>query len=341
MKQRVMVTGGMGYIGSHTVVQLIKSGCEAVIVDDLSNSQVEILDGIEKICGIRPAFEHFNLCDADTVRSTFEKYQFDAVIHFAAFKSVSESVAEPLKYYRNNVVSLLNLLEAMAASGCGSMIFSSSCTVYGQPEQLPVTEQSPVQKALSPYGNTKQICEEILADFTAADSRVKAVALRYFNPIGAHPSGLIGELPLGVPANLVPFITQTAAGIRKELQIFGEDYSTPDGSCIRDYINVLDLADAHIAALQRLAEGKNTARLEFFNIGTGKGVSVFEAVWAFEQATGVKVKRRVSARRPGDIEQIWADTSLANAELGWQAETSLEETMRSAWKWERHFRKLD
>jgi UDP-glucose 4-epimerase len=341
MKQRVMVTGGMGYIGSHTVVQLVKSGCEAVIVDDLSNSQIEMLDGIEQICGLRPAFEQFNLCDADKVRHVFEKYQFDAVIHFAAFKAVGESVTEPLKYYRNNLVSLINLLEAMAASGCGSMIFSSSCTVYGQPDSLPVTEQSPVKKALSPYGNTKQICEEILADFTAADSRVKAISLRYFNPIGAHPSGLIGELPLGVPANLVPFITQTAAGVRKELQIFGDDYSTPDGSCIRDYINVVDLADAHIAALQRLAEGKNTARLEFFNIGTGKGVSVFEAVRAFEEATGVQVPRRTVGRRPGDIEQIWADTALANAELGWQAKVSLQDTMRSAWNWERRFRSLD
>jgi len=336
---KILVTGGTGYIGSHTAVELIGQGFEVVIVDNLSNSQERSLDGIEEITGVRPLFERFDLCEADKVEAFFKKYPaIDAIIHFAAYKSVGESVREPLKYYHNNLVSLMNLLEAMKKHDVKGMVFSSSCTVYGQPDELPVTEQAPIQKAVSPYGNTKQISEEIIEDFLKAEPALNAVALRYFNPIGAHPSGLIGELPLGVPENLVPYVTQTAIGIRKELKVFGDDYDTPDGSAIRDYLHVVDLAKAHIVAIRRILDGKQKKNYEVFNLGTGRGVSVFEIIHTFEEVTGVKVNYVVTDRRPGDIEKIWADPSYANKELGWKAESTLGEALLSAWKWEQHYR---
>ena len=336
---KILVTGGTGYIGSHTAVELINQGFEVVIVDNLSNSQERSLDGIEEITGVRPLFERFDLCDAEKLETFLRKYpDIDAVIHFAAYKSVGESVSQPLKYYHNNLVSLMNLLQAMKDHNIGGMVFSSSCTVYGQPDELPVTEQAPIQKAVSPYGNTKQISEEIIEDFLKAEPALNAVALRYFNPIGAHPSGLIGELPLGVPENLVPYVTQTAIGIRKELKVFGDDYDTPDGSAIRDYLHVVDLAKAHIVAIRRILVGKQKKNYEVFNLGTGRGVSVFEIIHTFEEVTGVKVNYVVTDRRPGDIEKIWADPSYANKELGWKAESTLGEALLSAWKWEQHYR---
>lgn len=336
---QVLVTGGVGYIGSHTVVELIEAGLEVCIIDNLSNSRIEVLDGIEKITGIRPAFEKIDLTDQQAVEQFFRKYRdIDSIIHFAASKAVGESVQKPTLYYRNNLVSLLNLVDAMVKYSIPNFVFSSSCTVYGQPDELPVTEQAPIKKALSPYGNTKQISEEILQDSVQAFPGIKVISLRYFNPIGAHPSALIGELPLGVPANLVPFITQTAIGLRKELQVFGNDYNTPDGSCIRDYINVVDLARAHVVAIRRLQEGRNKSALEVFNIGTGKGLSVFEIIHTFEKVTGVKLNYRIVGRRPGDVEKVWADTSYANTELGWKAEKTIEETLLSAWKWEQYIR---
>jgi UDP-glucose 4-epimerase len=341
MKDLVLVTGGTGFIGSHTAVALIEKGYDVVIIDDLSNSQLSVLDGIEKITGVRPAFEQFNLCDQEKVNSFFEKYKnLKAIIHFAAFKAVGDSVNRPLSYYRNNLVSLMNLLEGMSKYNVQNIVFSSSCTVYGQPDKLPVTEQAPIKKAMSPYGNTKQICEEILQETIAAskDSKLKSIALRYFNPIGAHPSALIGELPLGTPENLVPFITQTAIGLREELKVFGNDYNTPDGSCIRDYIDIMDLAQAHVVALNRIINNKNKAPFEVFNIGTGKGLSVLEIINAFIKTTGVKLNYKIVGRRPGDIEQIWADTTFANKELGWKSETPIEHTLLAAWKWERHIR---
>jgi len=336
---KILVTGGTGYIGSHTAVELINQGFEVVIVDNLSNSQERSLDGIGEITGVRPLFERFDLCDAEKLEAFFQKYtDIDAIIHFAAYKSVGESVSKPLKYYHNNLVSLMNLLQAMKDHNIGGMVFSSSCTVYGQPDELPVTEQAPIQKAVSPYGNTKQISEEIIEDFLKAEPGLNAVALRYFNPIGAHPTGLIGELPLGVPENLVPYVTQTAIGIRKELKVFGDDYDTPDGSAIRDYLHVVDLAKAHIVAIRRILEGKQKKNYEVFNLGTGRGVSVFEIIHTFEEVTGVKVNYVVTHRRPGDIEKIWADPSYANKELGWKAESTLGEALLSAWKWEQHYR---
>jgi UDP-glucose 4-epimerase len=339
---QVLVTGGAGYIGSHTVVELIQAGFEVCIIDNLSNSRIEVLDGIEKITGVRPAFEKLDLTDKEGVDNFFQKYpHIDSIIHFAASKAVGESVVKPTLYYRNNLVSLLNLVDSMIKYNISNFVFSSSCTVYGQPDELPVTEQAPIKKALSPYGNTKQISEEILQDSVNAHAGIKVISLRYFNPIGAHPSALIGELPLGVPANLVPFITQTAIGLRKELQVFGNDYNTPDGSCIRDYINVVDLARAHVVAIRRLIEGKNKSNFEVFNIGTGKGLSVFEIIHTFEKVTGVKLNYRVVGRRPGDVEKVWADTSYANKELGWKAEKSIEETLLSAWKWEQYIRQQE
>ncbi len=336
---KILVTGGTGYIGSHTAVELIGQGFEVVIVDNLSNSQERTLDGIEEITGVRPLFERFDLCDTARTEAFFKKYtDIDAIIHFAAYKSVGESVREPLKYYRNNLVSLMNLLEAMKKHGVQGMVFSSSCTVYGQPDELPVTEQAPIQKAVSPYGNTKQISEEIIEDFLKAEPALNAISLRYFNPIGAHPTGLIGELPLGVPENLVPYVTQTAIGIRKELKVFGDDYDTPDGSAIRDYLHVVDLAKAHIVAIRRILEGKQKRNYEVFNLGTGRGVSVFEIIHTFEEVTGVKVNYVVTDRRPGDIEKIWADPTYANKELGWKAESTLGEALLSAWKWEQYYR---
>ena len=338
MKQ-VLVTGGTGYIGSHTVVELQNEGFDVVIIDDLSNSQIDVLDGIEKITGKRPAFEQFNLCDNEKINKFFEKYsKLDAIIHFAASKAVGESVEQPLKYYRNNLGSLVNLLDGMIKYKVPNIVFSSSCTVYGQPDFLPVTEEAPIKKAMSPYGNTKQICEEILQDTLLPNADLKAIALRYFNPIGAHPSALIGELPLGVPANLVPFITQTAIGLRKELSVYGNDYNTPDGSCIRDYINVVDLAKAHVIAINRLINNKNKSAFEIFNIGTGDGSSVFEIINSFEKVTGLKLNYKVVARRAGDIEKVWAETTLANNELGWKAKETLDNTLASSWKWEQYIR---
>jgi len=341
MGRQVLVTGGTGYIGSHTVVELQAVGFEVIIIDDLSNSSAGVVDQIEVISGIRPVFEEFNLLDAGKLDSFFEKYpRIEAIIHFAAFKAVGESVEKPLAYYRNNLVSLINILDCMAKYKVPNLVFSSSCTVYGQPDHLPVTETTPKKEAESPYGNTKAISEQILRDTTNVTPDLNVIALRYFNPIGAHPSALIGELPLGVPNNLVPFITQTAAGIRQQLSVFGDDYNTPDGSCIRDYINVVDLAKAHVVAINRLISNANTNRYEFFNVGTGNGVSVLEVVHTFEQATGVKVNYKIVDRRPGDIEKIYADTTMANTVLGWKAQTSLNDTLLSAWNWEKRIRKI-
>lgn len=337
MKHTILVTGGTGFIGSHTTVELQQAGYNVVIVDNLSNSKPEVVDGIEKITGIRPAFEQVDCCDLAAMDKVFSKYgDISGIIHFAASKAVGESVQKPLLYYRNNITSLLNLLELMSAHNVKGLIFSSSCTVYGQPspENLPVTEEAPIQKALSPYGNTKQINEEIIQDFIHSGAPVKSVILRYFNPIGAHPSALIGELPNGVPMNLIPFVTQTAIGIRGQLKIFGNDYNTPDGTCIRDYIYVVDLAKAHVKAMERVLDNPSTYAVEIFNIGTGKGVSTLEVVEGFEKATGVKVNWEYAPRREGDIEKVWADPAKANNVLGWKAETGLEETLRSAWKWQ-------
>jgi UDP-glucose 4-epimerase len=342
MKKLVVVTGGTGFIGSHTAVELMQAGYEVLIIDDLSNSRIEVLDGIEKITGRRPLFEKFNLCDRERVMDCFSQHPgIAAIIHFAAHKAVPESVQKPLMYYENNLLSLINLLGAMKEHQIHCFVFSSSCTVYGQPDKLPVTESSPIKKAQSPYGNTKQISEEIIQDVVTAGDPIQAISLRYFNPIGAHPSALIGELPIGVPLNLVPFITQTAMGIREELQVFGDDYNTPDGSAIRDYINVVDLSKAHVVSIDRLLSGRNKSGMETFNLGTGKGLSVFEIIDTFEKANGVKIKYRVVGRREGDIEQVYADTSLANEELDWKAVVPLEDTLRSAWKWEQYIRQKD
>ena len=342
MSKKILVTGGTGYIGSHTVVELQESGYEVVVVDDLSNSSVDVLDNIERITGIKPEFENFNLADQEKTGDFFDRNPgIEAIIHFAASKAVGESVEKPLLYYRNNLVSMMNLLECQIKYSVQHMVFSSSCTVYGQPEKLPVTEDTPRKDAESPYGNTKRVNEDILSDTIAANPQLRGIALRYFNPIGAHTSALIGELPLGVPQNLVPFITQTAAGIREELKVFGDDYDTPDGSAIRDYINVVDLAKAHVIAIERLLQEKNKQNYEVFNLGTGTGVSVLEMVKGFEKATGVKLNYKIVDRRAGDIEKIWADTTFANEELGWKAEKDLDETLRSAWEWEKRVRGIE
>ena len=342
MKGKILVTGGTGYIGSHTVVELQNVGFEVVIIDDLSNSTAGVVDQIAQITGIRPEFHPFNLQNLDLLDAFFEQTKgIGAVIHFAAFKAVGESVKKPLSYYRNNILSLVNLFECMDKHRVNNLVFSSSCTVYGQPDQLPVTEQTPRKEAESPYGNTKIVCEDIIRDYTKANPRIQSIALRYFNPIGAHPSALIGELPNGIPNNLVPFVTQTAAGLREQLQVFGNDYNTPDGSFIRDYINVVDLAKAHVVAIERLLEKKNASSFEFFNVGTGKGVSVLELLNAFEKATGQKINYRIVGRRAGDIEKIYADTTKANQILGWKSTTTLEETLLSAWNWEKKIRKMD
>jgi UDP-glucose 4-epimerase len=338
-KGKVLVTGGTGYIGSHTAVELINEGFEVVIIDNLSNSSIDMLHGIQSITGVLPEFEEFDLCDKGKVDAFFKKYtDIDAIIHFAASKAVGESVEKPLLYYRNNLVSLLNVLEAMKVSSTKNIVFSSSCTVYGQPDVLPVTEEAPIKKANSPYGNTKQIAEEILQDAITANIGIKTIALRYFNPIGAHATAKIGELPRGVPQNLIPFITQTAIGLRDQLKVFGNDYNTPDGSCIRDYIHVVDLAKAHVVAIKRLIENKNKADFEIFNLGTGRGVSVLELITTFEKVTGVKLNYQIVGRRVGDIEQVWADTRFANKELGWKAQSTIEETLLSAWNWEKNYR---
>lgn len=341
MKECVLVTGGAGYIGTHTAVELIAAGYDVVVVDNLSNSERAAVDGVREITGAEIPFEQVDCDDKAALAGVFDKYKFNSVIHFAASKAVGESVEKPLLYYRNNILSLVNVLELMREKGVRNIVFSSSCTVYGQPEVLPVTEQTPRQPATSPYGNTKQICEDILRDTTAAYGELYGIALRYFNPIGAHPSALIGELPRGVPQNLVPYITQTAAGIRECLSVFGDDYPTPDGSNIRDYIDVVDLAKAHVAAIRRMIEDRNKARYEVFNIGTGRGVSVLELVHRFEQVNRLKLNYKIVGRRAGDIVAIWADPSYANNELGWRAERSLDETLAAAWKWEKHIRGIE
>lgn len=331
---KILVTGGTGYIGSHTVVELQQLGFEVIIVDNLSNSSADVIERIAMITGIKPALEVFDLCDPKKTNGLFEDHHhITSVIHFAAHKAVGESVQNPLKYYRNNLLSTINLLDSMTRHGVKHLIFSSSCTVYGQPKKLPVTEQSPLLKAESPYGNTKKIMEDIIAD-TVRSSEVSAISLRYFNPIGAHESALIGEAPSNTPDNLVPYLTQTAIGIRPFLRVWGNDYDTPDGTPIRDYIHVVDLAKAHVTALKRMLEGKCKDRYEVFNLGTGTGNSVMEVIRSFERVSGLKLNYQVMPRRPGDVVKIWADPSYANRELGWKAEKNLDDMMRSAWAWE-------
>ena len=333
---KILVTGGAGYIGSHTVVELFNAGYEVVVVDDFSNSEPKMLDQIEKICGKKPEFVELDLCDEGKVNEFAKQHQdIDGIIHFAAFKAVGESVKNPLKYYRNNFFSLINILTAYNSKV--KLVFSSSCTVYGQPDVLPVTESSPVKKAESPYGNTKQIAEEILVETCAVTPDLRIIALRYFNPVGAHSSALIGELPIGVPQNLIPFITQSAIGKRGPITVFGDDYNTPDGSAVRDYIHVVDLAKAHVAAIKRLQsnEGKN---YEVYNVGTGKGSSVLEIITAFEQSTGQKLDYKIGDRREGDVEQTYGDVTLSNEVLGWKAELDLNEMMSSAWNWEKYIK---
>ena len=341
MKQTILVTGGTGFIGSHTTVELQQAGYDVVIVDNLSNSKREVIDGIERITGQRPAFEQVDCCDLDALEAVFNKYPaISGIIHFAASKAVGESVEKPLLYYRNNITSLINLLELMPRHNVKGIIFSSSCTVYGQPtsENLPVTEEAPIQKALSPYGNTKQINEEIIQDYIHSGAPVRAIILRYFNPIGAHPSALIGELPNGVPMNLIPFVTQTAIGIREQLKVYGNDYNTPDGTCIRDYIYVVDLAKAHVKAMARVLDNDASDPVEVFNIGTGRGLSTLEVVEGFEKATGVKLNWRYAPRREGDIEKVWGNVNKANRVLGWKAEADIDDVLRSAWRWQQKLR---
>lgn len=339
MKQKILVTGGTGYIGSHTVVELQAAGYDVLIIDNLSNSNVEVLDGIEKISGIRPFFKELDCNDKAGLSQLLKEHPgIKGIIHFAASKAVGESVQKPLPYYRNNIVTLLNLLELMPEAGIEGIVFSSSCTVYGQPDILPVTEDAPVKPALSPYGNTKQINEEIIRDTIYAGVPFKSIILRYFNPIGAHPSAEIGELPNGVPQNLIPFLTQTAMGIRKELSVFGDDYDTVDGSCVRDYINVVDLAKAHVIAMDRMLSNKTDEKLEFFNLGTGRGVTVLELINAFEKSTGVKVPHKIVGRREGDIEKVWANPEHANNVLGWTAKETVEDTLVTAWNWQKRLR---
>lgn len=335
MKPRILVTGGTGYIGSHTVVELQKAGYPVVIIDNLSNSNKEVLDGIERITGIRPDFVEADCTDIKALDKLFTNYPgIKGIINFAASKAVGESMQKPILYYRNNLATLLNLLEEMPIHGVQGIVFSSSCTVYGEPDVNPVTEQSPIKKATSPYGNTKQISEEIITDVINAGAPIKSVILRYFNPVGAHPSAEIGELPNGVPQNLIPYLTQTAMGIRKELSAFGDDYNTPDGSCIRDYIDVVDLAKAHVIAVERMLEDKSDEKIEIFNLGTGNGLSVLQLINTFEEATGVKVPHKIVGRRAGDIEKVWANPTYANEVLGWKADTPIADTMRSAWAWQ-------
>lgn len=335
MATKILVTGGTGYIGSHTVVELQQAGYEVVIIDNLSNSEIGVLDGIEGITGIRPTFVQGDVTDRQTVKTLFETHPgIKGIINFAASKAVGESVEKPLLYYRNNLDSLMNLLEFMPEFGVKGIVFSSSCTVYGEPDVNPIDETAPIKPATSPYGNTKQISEEIIRDYIASGAPIKSVILRYFNPVGAHPSSMIGELPLGVPNNLVPYLTQTAAGIRKELTVFGDDYDTPDGSCIRDFIDVVDLAKAHVMAMRRMLGENDTDSVEIFNLGTGRGLSVLELIDSFERATGVKVPHKIGPRRAGDIEKIWAIPDKANKVLGWTAQVPVDETMRNAWAWQ-------
>ena len=335
--KKVLITGGTGYIGSHTTVEFIEAGYEVVIIDNLSNSNIEVLDGIEKITRIKPEFHNFDLSDENKIKDFFEKNKdFDVIIHFAAYKAVGESVQKPLMYYRNNLNSLMNILQGMKNHQIENLIFSSSCTVYGQPDELPVTEKSPILKANSPYGNTKQIAEEIIFDTINSTENLKSIALRYFNPIGAHKSAYIGELPIGAPNNLIPFLTQTVAGKRKQLAVFGDNYNTPDGTAIRDYIHVVDLAQAHLVAAKRLIDDKNKSNFETFNIGTGKGNSVMEIIKTFEDVIGKKINYKIADRREGDIEKVWANTTFAKKELGWQTKLSLADSLLSAWNWEKN-----
>ena len=335
MKKTVLVSGGAGFIGSHVTVELIEAGYDVVVADNMSNCDMTGFEGVTRIIGRRLPFIQMDFCDMEAVDRLFSEYHIDAVIHFAAFKAVGESVEEPVLYYRNNLSSFLNVLEAARTHGGCNVLFSSSATVYGEPDELPVTERSPRQPATSPYGNTKQMCEDFLRDAVKAYPQIRGIALRYFNPIGAHPSALIGELPRGVPNNLVPFITQTAIGKRECLSIFGNDYPTPDGTCLRDYIDIVDLAKAHVCAVSRMLDGKMKESYEIFNIGTGRPVSVLELVTTFEKVNGIKLNYRFAPRRPGDVTAIWADPTLANEELGWKAERSIEETLAAAWAWEK------
>ena len=340
MNERILVTGGTGYIGSHTTVELIEEGYDVVICDNLSNSNRGVVDGIEAITGRRPIFVEADCADPAAMRKLMEDYPgIKAIINFAASKAVGESVSKPLLYYRNNLNILINLLELMPEFGIRGFVFSSSCTVYGEPDRNPVDETSPIKAATSPYGNTKQISEEIITDYIRSGAGIKSIILRYFNPVGAHPSALIGELPNGVPQNLIPYLTQTAIGIRPELSVFGNDYNTPDGSCIRDFINVVDLAKAHVVAARRMLSDESSDNIEIFNLGTGNGVSVLELINTFREATGVDVPYKIVGRREGDIEKVWADPSRANNVLGWKATTPLADTLLSAWNWQLQLRK--
>lgn len=335
MKGKILVTGGTGYIGSHTVVELQNEGYEVIVIDNLSNSTADSIDGIERITGKRPMFVQLDCNDLEGLRKLFsENKGIDGIIHFAASKAVGESVKKPLLYYRNNLNSLINLLDLMPEFGIGNIVFSSSCTVYGEPDENPIDEKAPIKPAESPYGNTKQINEEIIQDTVRSGANIKSIILRYFNPIGAHPSAEIGEFPNGVPQNLVPFITQTAIGIREQLSVFGDDYDTPDGSCIRDFINVVDLAKAHVVAIDRMLSKKSPDKVEIFNLGTGQGLSVLELINIFEEVSDRKLNYKIVGRRVGDIEKIWADPKKANEVLGWKAKETIEDTMSSAWKWQ-------
>lgn len=339
-KKLVLVSGGAGYIGSHTAVELIEAGYQVVIADNLSNADMSGVEGVRAITGVDVPFINVDCCDKEAFARLFDQYDFDSVIHFAAFKAVGESVEDPMKYYRNNLLSFMNIVDLMRQKGRSNIVFSSSATVYGEADILPVTEATPRKPATSAYGNTKQMCEDILRDAVAAYPTLKGIALRYFNPIGAHPSALIGELPRGVPQNLVPYITQTAAGIRECLSVFGDDYPTEDGSCLRDYIDIVDLAKAHVAAISRMVDNKNKERYEIFNVGTGRAVSVFELVKTFEKVNNLKLNYKVAPRRAGDVVAVWADTTLANTELGWVAERPLEKTLQAAWAWEKRVRNI-
>ncbi len=335
MKKTVLVYGGAGFIGSHVTVELSEAGYEVIIADNMSNCDETNYNGVCKILGKRPPLLKMDFCDMQAVRKLFADYQIDAVIHFAAYKAVGESVSDPVKYYRNNLLSFINIIDAAREKGGCNVLFSSSATVYGEPEKLPVTEKSPRQSATSPYGNTKQICEDILRDSVKAYEGVKGIALRYFNPIGAHPSALIGELPRGVPNNLVPFITQTAIGKRECLSVFGNDYPTADGTCLRDYIDIVDLAKAHVCAVSRMLDGKMKQEYEVFNVGTGRPVSVLELINSFEKVNGLKLNWKFAPRRAGDVTAVWADPSLAEKELGWKAQRSIDDTLAAAWAWEK------
>ena len=335
MKKTVLVSGGAGFIGSHVTVELAQAGYDVVIADNFSNCDETNYRGVCAILGRQMPLVRMDFCDKAAVDALFAQYPIDAVIHFAAFKAVGESVSEPLKYYRNNLLSFMNILEAAREKGGCNVLFSSSATVYGETDKLPVTEESPRQPATSPYGNTKQMCEDILRDSVKAYAGVRGIALRYFNPIGAHPSALIGELPRGVPNNLVPFITQTAVGKRECLSVFGNDYPTPDGTCLRDYIDIVDLAKAHVCAVTRMVEGRMKEEYEIFNVGTGRPLSVLELITAFEKVNGVKLNWKFAPRRAGDVVAIWADPTLAEKELGWKAERSIEDTLAAAWAWEK------